>query len=360
MNISKRPIKRSSKKRSLPRLKKAAFSAFIGLILLGLFWVTETLTEVRLPVSNQPAELYANQVNDDLRKSAIAGINTAKRSIHLIIYSLTDDSIISCLRQKSNEGVKVKVICDAKASPNVSSKLGPKISLVRRMATGLMHQKILVVDEAKVWIGSANMTGESLRFHGNLITAMESPAMAAHIISKAETMNEYDQGIPFPHRKFSIGGQQVELWFFPDDAHGVQRLAELIRTAKKTIRVAMFTWTRSDLAKEMIAARQRGVDTEIVIDHQQAKGAGAAVVKQLCKAGVPVSLSQGSALLHHKFLYIDGRTLVNGSANWTKAAFTKNDDCFIILQNLTEKQKTHMDRLWEVIASDSKKVTEWK
>lgn len=356
MNITKPKIKRASKKRSsmrFPNFKNTFLGTGIGLLLLGLFWISDTLTAVRLPSSNEPAEFYANQLQDDLRNTTLAAIKEAKQSILLIIYSLTDDGVITCLREKSIEGVDVRVICDAKASPNVVSRLGSKVNVIRRMTIGLMHQKILVIDEAKVWIGSANMTGESLRFHGNLIAAMHCPEMAAHIKAKAQTMNEYDQGPCFPHREFSIGGQKVELWFFPDDKHGVQRLVELIRTAKKTIRVAMFTWTRSDLAKEIIAAKQRGIDTQVVIDNQQGKGAGAAIVKQLFKAGVPVGLSQGSALLHHKFLYIDGEILVNGSANWTKAAFTKNDDCFIIIQNLTKKQKMHLDGLWKVISSES-------
>ena len=112
----------------------------------------------------------------------------------------------------------------------------------------------------------------------------------------------------------------------------------------------MFTWTRRDLAKAIIAAKARGVDVQVVIDHYQGNGAGAPIVKLLKQGGVSVRLSQGGPLLHHKFLYVDGKILVNGSANWTKAAFTANDDCFMILYNLTDKQSERMDDLWEAIA----------
>ena len=50
---------------------------------------------------------------------------------------------MQALRQKSAEGVSVKVICDAKASPNIIQKLDPKIEVVRRFAKGLMHLKVL-------------------------------------------------------------------------------------------------------------------------------------------------------------------------------------------------------------------------
>lgn len=336
-------------------LRKISLSTCIGLILYLLFWMTETAGAVRLPTAHQPAELYANQSHDDLRKTTIAGLQEAKKSILFIIYALTDDSIISCLRKKSESGVAVKVICDAEASPEIAEKLGSKVLLLRKIGKGHMHQKILVVDDAKVWIGSANMTKGSLRFYGNLITAMESQELAARIREKAETMKEYGRGPNFEHRNFTIGGQNVELWFFPDDVNGVKRLVELIRSAKKTIRIAMYAWTRRDLAQEVIDAKRRGIKTEVVIDRSFGNGAGAIIAKLLHKEGVSIGLSQGKALLHHKFLYIDETTLVNGSANWTKAAFTKNDDCFIILHDLTEKQTKQMNALWDIIKANSEK-----
>ena len=58
-------------------------------------------------------------------------------------------------------------------------------------------------------------------------------------------------------------------------------------------------------------------------------------------------------LLHHKFILIDDQTLLVGSANWTKAAFYKNSDCFLILHNLTDDQKTFMNRLWTRLEAES-------
>ena len=82
-------------------------------------------------------------------------------------------------------------------------------------------------------------------------------------------------------------------------------------------------------------------------------GASAKVAALLKKGGIPVKCNRGGNLLHHKFMYIDGKTLVNGSANWTKAAFEKNDDCFIILHDLTDTQREFMDKLWAVIDSET-------
>jgi len=334
-------------------LKNYLFSAFVSLILGYAFWINGDLNNIRLPESGMPAELYANQNSDDLTKTFTAAIDSAEHSVLLMIYSLTDPKIISSLKQKSQQGIEVRVICDAKASPYADSKLGSKVTTIRRFGPGLMHQKILVIDEHKTWLGSANMTTESLRMHGNLVMAMDDPILAGAIMNKARTMKVEGHDLAFPFQYFNIGGQKAELWFLPDNKNAIDRLKTLIQGAKKTVRVAMFTWTRQDLAQEIIAASKRGIQTEVVIDHYAGKGASAKIVKLLKKNNIAVNLSRGGPLLHHKFLYIDGKTLVNGSANWTKAAFTQNDDCFMVLHDLTTPQKESMEMLWHTIRAES-------
>jgi phosphatidylserine/phosphatidylglycerophosphate/cardiolipin synthase-like enzyme len=111
----------------------------------------------------------------------------------------------------------------------------------------------------------------------------------------------------------------------------------------------MFTWTHQGLANEVIKAKQRGIDVQVVVDSSSAVGASKKVVSILKRHAVPTTLSRGNALLHHKFMYVDGHTLVHGSANWTLSAFAKNDDCFLIMHPLTSGQKQFMDRLWSRI-----------
>ena len=115
----------------------------------------------------------------------------------------------------------------------------------------------------------------------------------------------------------------------------------------------MFTWTRRDLASSVIAAKKRGVDVQVVIDYNAGRGAGEEIVKLLKSNGVTVHLSRGGPLLHHKFLYIDSSILLNGSANWTRAAFRDNNDCFIVIKGLTPEQSAQLDALWTIIFNDS-------
>jgi len=323
---------------------------FVALIVLIATWISETTNSILPPSEGHPAELYSNQLRQDLKQVFLNGIQEAKQSILLVIYTLTDSQIIEALKQKSKEGVSVKVLCDGKACPTLSRRLGLTVKTTNLYPSGLMHQKILVTDEKHSWIGSTNLTNESLKMHGNLVAGLYSPTLAAFLKNKAENMT---QGVRHPHKIFNIGDQKIEFWFLPDDHQAVPYLLNMLETAKKSIRVAMFTFTRQDFAQALIDAKKRGDQSDVVIDYNSGQGVSAIVVKLLKNGGVPVRLSSGTGLLHHKFAYIDENILINGSANWTKAAFTKNDDCFMILHNLKPEQKQFMNQLWDVILADS-------
>ena len=112
--------------------------------------------EQALPTPDSPISLYETR-SDNLKSLIISAVREAEKSVLLIIYSLRDRDVIQALRKKAEQGMDVTVICDAKASKGVSGLLGKKVRLVSRYSGGLMHQKILVIDQSRIWIGSANL-----------------------------------------------------------------------------------------------------------------------------------------------------------------------------------------------------------
>lgn len=335
-------------------LQKALLVTIAFCLSAATYYITESHVAAPLPQSDQPPLIYSTPGRDDLAFTLSKAISEAKQSVLLIIYTLTDPKIIHALNEKSRSGIPVQVICDGKACAYVERKLDPHIQLLRRFGPCLMHQKILVVDKSQVWIGSANMTGESLRMHSNLVTAMVSPDLAAIVTEKADSFEEVGcNSKKISHRDYLMGNQKVEMWFLPDDRGAVNRIKSLIEGARKTIRVAMFTWTRRDFAEKLIEAYKRGIKVEVVLDYNSSQGSSANIMKFLIQRGIPVRLSQGEGLLHHKFMLVDDTTLVNGSANWTKAAFTQNDDCFIVIHDLNEEQRKQLDAIWSDIMKES-------
>ncbi len=327
-------------------------SCFVAIVVLATEDRTLTPSFAKSVEEDGSIALLSNQLNDDLSALYTDAIDKANSSITLIVYSLLDKAIIKSLNRAALKGVRVKIICDAKTSPGIDSKLNPNIDLMRRFGPGLMHLKILVIDRAQVFLGSANMTYESLHLHGNLVMSLKDAQVADMIQKKANTLTIDTLSCAFPLPPFTVGGQRLTLTFLPDK-NGVEEVKNLLQSAKKTIKIAMFTWTRHDFAEELIAAKKRGVKSQVVIDNTAGKGAGAAVYKILQLQGINVFLSEPGPLLHHKFAYIDQKILINGSANWTKAAFTQNDDCFLILYNLTASQKQTMDKLFKKILNET-------
>lgn len=351
-------MKKKSRSVSKQSRKSAKTWSMIFTVTIACFyWLTSAFTNVPQPSETQPTEFYSSETQDNLRGAFITGINEAKSSIFLSIFSLTDRGIIKALRQKSEEGIDVTVIYDAKASEGVHLKLGSKVKAHSRKARGLMHQKILVIDDIRSWIGSANFTPSSLHSYGNLVIGFYCPELALMLRKKAEAMIVEGKTIPVLKQDFEINGQTLEMWFLPDNKNAISRIKKLIQSAQKTVKVSMFTWTRHDLANEIIKAKSRGINAQVVIDKNSSQGVSALVVELLYLNGIAVRTSQGTALLHHKFMIVDDETLLNGSANWTKAAFTQNDDCFFILHHLTIEQQKYLERLWEIIVTDSEPVT---
>jgi phosphatidylserine/phosphatidylglycerophosphate/cardiolipin synthase-like enzyme len=353
--LGSRKSKRKRKAPPLPKkYKNLLFILSLILLIAGLIETGVTASTSSLPIEGTSPKLYASQCNDDLGMNLKQALNSAKESILVIIYGLSDQEVIRTLKEKAQQGIQVTVIYDDSASKGLQQKLGNKIRAVPRMGiAGLMHRKIVVIDQKQVWIGSANMTHASLRMHDNLVMGMHAPVIAEVIAAKAATIikstKTTQKELP---RDFILNGQHLELWFISEDKEALDRLIQLVRSAKKTVRVAMYTWTHPLLAEEVVRAHQRGVKVEVALDRQMSQVTNALVVQKLKQNGIPIGFNKGAQLFHHKFAYIDGSTLAMGSANWTKAAFTRNEDVFIILHQLNEEQQFLMEDLWKRIKSE--------
>jgi cardiolipin synthase A/B len=331
------------------------FKCLIVLTVLFFGWAGKTALNTRLPNEGSPSFIYSNQCRDDLRQTFCDAIAQAEQSIHLLIFSLTDSAVVHALRDAAQRGVAVHVISDGMESRDLNKRLGQDVHHVKRFAPGLMHQKTLIIDEHQVWIGSANMTSESLRMHGNLILAFDSPSLAKVITENMLDRRSRAPPAPLLQHEYLIGGQRLEFWQLPSDEGALHRLLSLIQNAQHSLKIAMFTWTHPQITSAVINAQRRGVQVEAVIDATSGRGASHWAYEKMRNEGVQVSLSLGPELLHHKFAWIDGTILINGSANWTKAAFTQNDDCFVILHQLTSDQQETLSKLWKIIRLETQK-----
>jgi phosphatidylserine/phosphatidylglycerophosphate/cardiolipin synthase-like enzyme len=142
----------------------------------------------------------------------------------------------------------------------------------------------------------------------------------------------------------------VEVGFSPGGT-AVKLVLEVIGEAKSSILVACYSFTNRDIAEALEKAAHRGVKVRIVADEGAAKDkySQVPIVKA---AGIPVRIAIRYAIMHNKFLVIDGTTVETGSFNYTAAAVKSNAENAIVLRNAPELAKTYTDewtRLWEEI-----------
>jgi phosphatidylserine/phosphatidylglycerophosphate/cardiolipin synthase-like enzyme len=109
-------------------------------------------------------------------------------------------------------------------------------------------------------------------------------------------------------------------------------LINLISQARKSVYVAIYSFTRDGLARALIDAKNRGVEVKVIIEEENAYGQGSEY-RMLKEAGVDIRLDGNPALMHHKFMVVDGEIIVTGSYNWSTAAEDRNDENFVVIRD---------------------------
>lgn len=277
----------------------------------------------------------------DIKRILLKSVKGACRSIYLSVYGLSDPDILNALKEQSSRSLSVIVEYDPSASAAIRLPLPGRAIPIK--TKGLMHRKIAVIDHSLVFLGSANFTPTSLRHHGNLVLGFYHPDLARYLES------------PFSNQfAFEVSGLKGKLFLLPDPSgRSARELMTTLAEAKKSIRIAMFTLTHESIIQALIEAKQRGVDVRVALDYYTAKGASKKAVARLNLAGITVLCNQGQELLHYKWALIDESHLIAGSANWTRAAFSKNQDFVLLLSPLCKHQSQFFRKLWSLIESES-------
>jgi phosphatidylserine/phosphatidylglycerophosphate/cardiolipin synthase-like enzyme len=136
---------------------------------------------------------------------------------------------------------------------------------------------------------------------------------------------------------FSPGGTAVKL------------ILEVIASAKSSILMACYSFTNRDIADALESAAHRGVKVQIVIDEGASKDkySQGAIVSA---AGISVRIATRYAIMHNKFMVIDGVTVETGSFNYTAAAVKSNAENAIVIRDAPDIAKVYAiewTRLWE-------------
>jgi phosphatidylserine/phosphatidylglycerophosphate/cardiolipin synthase-like enzyme len=139
--------------------------------------------------------------------------------------------------------------------------------------------------------------------------------------------------------------------YFSPGPECVQQLQYLFSQTRQKADICVFTITDDRIARGILDMFHRGVSVRIISDNDKSFDIGSDI-DELRRAGIPVRLDKTEYHMHHKFAIFDGKTLVNGSYNWTRGAAEYNEENIIVTTDpgLVQRFQAVFDRLWQAYA----------
>ena len=117
---------------------------------------------------------------------------------------------------------------------------------------------------------------------------------------------------------------------FGHEKTSLSRLITHIKSARKTIDICVFTISCQELAETVINMHKRGVIVRVITDNEQME-LNCSQAERFRREGIQVRHDSSSFFMHHKFVIIDSRILINGSFNWTRQAISGNRENVMVL-----------------------------
>lgn len=124
-------------------------------------------------------------------------------------------------------------------------------------------------------------------------------------------------------------------------------LKDLLKNAKRSVKLCVFSITDDRLVNEIINCHRRGVEVEIITDDQKIFDRGSEIQGMKSK-GIDVKIDHSQYHMHNKFGVIDERIVFTGSFNWTYTASKHNQENLLVTTNhsIVEQFYEEFKRLW--------------
>ncbi len=150
----------------------------------------------------------------------------------------------------------------------------------------------------------------------------------------------------------------MEVFFSPGPTAAIVR--ELAK-AVKSVHVRAYGFTSAAIADALIAAHQRGVVIDMVVDPCNASKYSQA--PRCLAAGIGVMTDHKHAISHDKIMVIDELMVLTGSFNFTDSAERKNAENLLILESvgmaglyitdhMVHKAHSRADMVYEISGED--------
>lgn len=145
------------------------------------------------------------------------------------------------------------------------------------------------------------------------------------------------------------GSSSIEYYFPRGGQPPEPVLVNIINSSKKSLDIAIYSFTDTKIASAIVSAKKRGVVVRVISDKEcSAESSQKKVLKLLENANIPIKINKHSGLMHLKVTIADQSIATTGSFNYTKAAENENDEVFVVLRdvNAAKTFESQFLRMW--------------
>ena len=278
--------------------------------------------------------------------SAIKG---AIHSISVEVYLLTDSRVIAALEDAKHRGVDVRVMIEE--HPYGGDVVSPQRTLQTLQTAGInarfadpayyyTHAKMLIIDDAILYILTANLTRSALG-GSSVARNREFGVIDAHGDDVAEAVAifqaDWNRTQPTLH--------DTNMVVSPVNARA--RITALFAQARTSLLVEDEEMYDSASEDALIAAARRGVDVRLILPGTtDIEAADAARLK----AGGVQLVYVSAPYIHAKAIVSDGRLAFIGSENFSQTSLDQNREVGLLLADTTALATitTTFERDWAV------------
>jgi cardiolipin synthase A/B len=294
---------------------------------------------------------YTTQVSilvgpGDAGEGLLGAIQSAKTSVHMTMYLLTNDSVIEALIAQKEQRHEVKVLLnqnfpqgDNGNAPAYNRLTSAGVNVVWASDTyTFTHEKCVILDGATAWIMTMNATKTSPTNNREFLAVDTDPADVA----VAEQIFQGD----FAHAPVSATGKLVVA---PLNAKA--RLLALLASARASIDLEGEELSDTDVVSSLTERASAGVNVRVVVSNESPTPAQAAAIQALKDASVPI-VKVSTPYIHAKAIVVDGTYAYVGSVNFTRGSMQNNRELGVLIDGTAGSVKAEVSKVSTAIEAD--------
>jgi len=153
----------------------------------------------RVTINGTSMDVYFSP-DDGVQASFVELVNNAQKSIYFMAFSFTADEIGDAVRVRARDGVVVAGVMETEqVNSNVGTEFDPfkqaGLDVLRDANEGLMHHKVMIIDENTVILGSYNFTNSAETKNDENLIVIYNVEIAAQFMAEFQRLHSQAQAV---------------------------------------------------------------------------------------------------------------------------------------------------------------------